>query len=79
MQNQNHNYRDFLKPARIPSRSVISPTKLKNEPENVMKSKVVLQREKEVVQGPEYKRLELMMTKNLGLKRLEVKSKTKMK
>ena len=42
------------------------PRKLKNEPESVMKSKLVIHRGKEVVQGPEYRRLELMMMKNLG-------------
>ena len=45
----------------------------------MMKSKLVVHRGKEVVQGPEYKRLELMMVNNLGLKRLELKSKTKVK
>ena len=40
------------------------------------KSKLVV---KEVVQGQEYKRLELVMTKNLGLKKLELKSKTEVK
>lgn len=42
----------------------------------MMKSRLVIHRGKEVVQGPEY---ELMMVNNLGLKRLELKSKTKVK
>ena len=50
------------------------PGKLKNEPESVMKSKLVIHRGKEVVQGPEYKRVELMMMKNLGPERLELGS-----
>ena len=42
----------------------------------MMKSRLVIHRGKEVIQGPEY---ELMMVNNLGLKRLELKSKTKVK
>ena len=44
-----------------------------------MKSKLVIHKGKEVVQGQEYKRLELVMTKNLGLTKLELKSKTEVK
>ena len=45
----------------------------------MIKSRLVIYRGKEVVQGPEYKRLGLMMVNNLGLQRLELKSKTKVK
>ena len=55
------------------------PEKLKDEPESMMKSKLVIHKGKEVVQGQEYKRLELVMTKNLGLKKLKLKSKTEVK
>ena len=56
-----------------------APEKLKDEPESMMKSKLVIHKGKEVVQGQEYKRLELVMTENLGLIKLELKSKTEVK